>query len=191
MPRLSRRLLLAAVLSAASALAPAFAADYVQTAGSSLTFASSYEGEQFSGRFPSFASRFSFDPAQLATAKLDVTIPLAGTPTANAERDDTLKGSDFFNVAKFPQARYTATRFRALGGNKFAADGTLSLHGVSKPVTLAFTWVPGAKPVLAGKATVKRLDFGIGGGDWSDTSALPNEVVVNTKVVFAPASGSR
>jgi len=181
------RLLLATVLTAASALAPAFAADYVQAAGSSLTFASSYEGEVFSGRFPSFATKLSFDPAQLATAKLDVTIALTGTTTANPERDDTLKGSDFFNVNKFPQARYTATKFRALGGNKFAADGVLSLHGVNKPVTLMFTWIPGAKPVLTGKATVKRLDFGVGGGDWSDTSTLPNDVAVNTKVVFAPA----
>ena len=187
MLRFSRRLLLGTVLTAASALAPALAADYVQTAGSSLTFASSYEGEVFSGRFPSFATRFSFDPVQLATSKLDVTIALAGTTTANPERDDTLKGSDFFNVGKFPQARYTATKFRALGGNKFAADGTLSLHGVSKPVTLMFTWTPGAKPVLAGKASVKRLDFGVGGGDWSDTATLPNDVAVSTKVVFAPA----
>jgi len=183
----SRHLLLAIGLTAVSALAPVFAADYVQTAGSSLTFASSYEGEAFSGRFPSFATKFSFDPAQLATAKLDVTIALGGSTTANPERDDTLKGSDFFNVTKFPQARYTATKFRALGGNKFAADGTLSLHGVSKPVTLMFTWTPGAKPVLAGKATVKRLDFGVGGGDWGDTSVLPNDVAVSTKVVFAPA----
>lgn len=187
MLRLPRCLLLATALTATSAFAPAFAVDYVQAAGSSLTFASSYEGEVFSGRFPSFATKFSFDPAQLATAKLDVTIALTGTTTANPERDDTLKGSDFFNVTKFPQARYTATRFRALGGNRFAADGNLSLHGVSKPVTLTFTWTPGAKPVLAGKATVKRLDFGVGGGDWADTSALPNDVAVSTKVVFITA----
>ena len=187
MTRLSSRLLFASVLTAASVLTPAFAADYVQATGSSLTFASSYEGEVFSGRFPSFATKLSFDPAKLATSKLDVTIALVGATTANPERDDTLKGSDFFNVAKFPQARYTATKFRALGGNKFAADGVLSLHGVSKPVTLAFTWTPGAKPVLTGKAIVKRLDFGIGGGDWADTSTLPNDVAVSTKVVLQPA----
>jgi polyisoprenoid-binding protein YceI len=162
------------------------AADYVQAPGSTLTFASRYEGEAFSGRFPTFATRFSFDPSQLATAKLDVTIPRAGTTTANSDRDDTLKGGDFFNVAKFPQARYTATKFRSLGGNQYAADGTLSLRGVSKPITLTFTWTPGAKPVLAGKATVKRLDFGVGTGDWTDTSLIPNEVAVSTKVIFAP-----
>ena len=117
-----------------------------------------------------------------------MTIPLAGADTKNAERDDTLKGTDFFSIAKFPQARFVATKFRSMGGNNYAADGSLTLRGVSKPVTLTFTWTGGAKPVLSGKATVKRLDFGVGGGDWADTSIIPNEVAVSTKVILVPAA---
>ena len=167
--------------------APAHAADYVQAAGSTLAFASKYDGEVFTGTFPGFSTRLSFDPVDLAGAKLDVTIPLAGAKTGNADRDSTLQGADFFDVTKFAQARYTATKFRSLGENRYAADGTLELRGVRKPVTLTFTWTPGAKPVLAGKATVKRLDFGVGGGDWADTEAIPNAVAVSTRVVFEPA----
>ena len=163
---------------------PAFAADYVQAPGSSLVFASTYEGEVFTGRFPGFATTLSFDPAQLGGSKLDVTIPLATATTAKPDYDPELRGAAFFDTAKFAQARYTATTFRSLGGNRYAADGILSLHGVSKPVTLTFTWTPGAKPVLSGKATVKRLDFGVGGGDWADTSLLPNEIAVSTKVIL-------
>ena len=179
--------LTAAALVAMMASAPAIAADYVQAPGSTLVFASKYDGEVFTGKFASFATTLSFDPGKLAASKLDVVIPLAGASTGNADRDGTLSGSDFFDVAKFAQARYSATRFRSLGGDQYAADGTLSLHGVSKPVTLTFTWTPGAQPVLAGKATVKRLDFGVGGGDWADTQAIPNEVAVSTRVVFKPA----
>lgn len=179
---------LAAVLLAATSLsAPSFAADYVQSTGSSLTFASKYEGETFTGRFPSFTTKLSFDPKQLATSRLDVLIPLAGVTTANSDRDDALKDTDFFNIGKFPQARFTATKFRSLGGNQYAADGTLNLRGATRPVTLTFAWTPGAQPVLNGKATVKRLDFGVGTGDWADTALIPNEVAVSTKVVFAPA----
>ncbi len=179
----------AAVAAALVAMmsAPAMAADYVQAPGSTLVFASQYDGETFTGSFPGFTTRLSFDPAQLANAKLDVTIPLAGAKTGNADRDSTLQEADFFDVAKYAQARYTASKFRSLGGNRYAADGTLSLRGVSKPVTLNFTWTPGAKPVLSGKATVKRLDFGVGGGDWADTQTIPNEVAVSTKVVLQPA----
>lgn len=167
--------------------APAHAADYVQATGSTLAFATQYDGETFSGSFPGFQTKLSFDPAQLEQARLDVAIPLAGTKTGNADRDSTLQGADFFNVARFAQARYTASKFRKLGGNQYAADGTLELRGVKKPVTLTFTWTPGTKPVLVGKASVKRLDFGIGSGDdWKDTSTLPDAVAVSTKVILQP-----
>ena len=179
-----RSLALAAVLALAAL--PSFATDYVQASGSSLQFAGSYDGEPFSGRFPGFVTTLRFDPAQLATSRLDVAIPVATATTDVADYDSEMRGSAFFDAKRFPQARYTATKFRALGGNRYAADGTLSLHGVSKPVTLAFTWTPGAKPVLNGKATVKRLMFGVGGGDYADTSLIPDDVVVTTKVVFTP-----
>ena len=177
-----RSLLLPLLLFAA----PAFAADYVQAPGSALTFAGKYQGEVFTGKFPGFATRFSFDPKQLAGSKLEVSIPLATASTGNADYDGELRGDAFFGSPKFPQAKYVATKFRALGGNRYAADGSLSLRGVNKPVTLEFTWTPGAKPVLAGKATVKRLDFGVGGGDWADTTLIPDAIAISTKVVFAP-----
>ena len=179
-----RSLAIALLLSLAL---PAAAADYVQASGSSLAFAGKYQGDVFTGRFPGFSTRLRFDPAQLANASLDVTIPLATSTTGNADYDENLRGADFFDAAKFPQAHYTATHFRSLGGNQYAADGTLSLHGASKPVTLTFTWTPGAQPVLTGKATVKRLDFGIGSGDFADTGLIPDGIAVSTKVVFQPA----
>jgi len=166
---------------------PVLAADYMQAPGSSLAFAGSYQGEVFTGRFPGFATRMRFDPAQLATSRLEVTIPLATATTANAEYDEQMRGDAFFDAGRYAQAHYVATKFRALGNGRYAADGILSLHGVSKPVVLAFTWTPGAQPVLAGKASVDRLDFGIGSGDWADTSLIPNAIAVSAKVVFQPA----
>ncbi|MFT4248962.1 MAG: YceI family protein [Pseudomonas sp.] len=174
----------AASLAAMLAAGPALATDYVQAPGSVLVFASKYDGEVFTGTFPGFDTRLSFDPAEPAAGKLEVSIPLAGANSGNSDRDSTLQGPDFFDVAKFATAHYRAEKFRALGGNQYAADGTLELHGVSKPVTLTFTWTPGAQPVLSGKATVNRLDFGIGGGDWADTKTIPNETAISTKVVL-------
>ncbi|QIL20003.1 YceI family protein [Thermomonas sp. HDW16] len=180
------RLIVPALLSVLLS-APVFAADYAQAPGSSLAFAGRYQGEVFIGKFPGFNTRFSFDPKQLAGSKLEVAIPLATASTGNADYDGELRGNAFFNSAAFPHAKYVATKFRALGGGRYAADGTLSLRGVNKPVTLEFTWTPGAKPVLSGKATVKRLDFGVGGGDWADTTLIPDAIAISTKVVFAPA----
>lgn len=167
--------------------ANAAAANYRQAAGSSLGFRFTYQGQAMPGHFQRFDTRLSFDPAKPAEAVLDVRIPLASASTGDAEQESTLKSGDFFNVAAFPEARYTAKGVRALGGNRFAADGQLTLRGVSKPVTLTFTWTPGAQPVLAGTASVPRLAFGVGGGEWADTGTIADAVQVSTKVVFVAA----
>ena len=135
-------------------------------------------------------SIIAFDPANLATSRFDVTITLASADTQNSERDDTLRGADFFNVAKMPTAHYVATKFRSLGGNRYAADGTLALRGVTKPVTLNFVWTAGVSIALTGDAGVNRLDFGIGGGEWADTSTIGNAVKVHTSLILNPAPGS-
>lgn len=166
---------------------PALAADYVQAPGSRLAFSGKYQGEVFTGTFPGFVARLSFDPKQLASAKLEVKIPLATTVTSNSSYDSELRGVAFFDAGKFPQANFNATKFRSLGGNRYAADGQLSLHGISKPVTLTFDWTPGANPVLQGRASVQRLDFGVGGGQWADTKLIPNAIAISTQVVFKPA----
>ncbi len=163
-----------------------FSADYAQQPGSSLGFAGSYQGEAFSGSFSKFNSSIRFDPAKLAESRFDVRIALTSANTKNAERDEMLLGSDFFNTAAQPEARYVASKFRALGNNRFVADGVLTLRGIAKAAPLTFTWVPGVKPQLLGTAKVQRLDFKVGTGDWDDLELIPNTVTVNTRLLLAP-----
>jgi polyisoprenoid-binding protein YceI len=158
---------------------------------STLGFSGIYQGDAFNGRFKTFDAAIAFDPAQLATSRFDVKITLASADTANSERDESLRGKDFFDTAHTPIATYTATHFRSLGGNRYAADGTLDLRGVSKPVTLTFAWATGATPALVGDAVVNRLDFKVGGGQWADASLIGNAVKVHTAlklVAAAPAT---
>ena len=179
-------LLASAVVIAGLQAAPAQAADYVQQRGG-LSFVGKYQGETFTGLFPGFSTRLQFDPANLAGARLEVDIPLATADTRNGERDSTLKGAEFFHVGRFATARYSAQGFTALGGDRYRADGTLQLRGISKPVSLTFSLSSGDNPVLVGQAVVKRLDFDVGGGDWADLSIIPNEIVVATRVTFRKA----
>ena len=180
------RFLIAAALAAALPFS-AVAADYVQAPGSSLAFAGKYQGETFSGTFPGFRTTLRFDPANLAAASLSVKIPLATATTDNADYDGEMRGASFFDAATFAQATFSATTFRDLGNGQYAADGTLELRGVRKPVTLTFTWTPGARPLLSGRATVPRLDFDVGAGEWADTGVIPNEIAVSTRVYLTPA----
>ncbi len=153
---------------------------------SSLAFTGVSQGSAFQGRFGAFDADIDFDPAHPASGRFFVTVQLGSASTANADRDTTLRGKDFFDVAGHPTATWSASKIRALGGNRYAADGTLTLRGVTKPVTLSFTWTPGAQPGLSGDATVNRLDFNVGGGDWADTSQIGNAVKVHSVLKLAP-----
>jgi polyisoprenoid-binding protein YceI len=177
------------VLALTLASAGAAGADYAAQPGSTLVFSASFEGERFDGEFERFAPQIRFDPTRLKDSRFEVAIDLGSADTDNPDRDDVLLGAEFFAIASWPQARYVATTFRHLGNDQYVANGTLTLRGISRPVELRFTWTPGATPVLTGQATVKRLAFEVGTGDWSDTSLMPDEVTVKTRLLLAPTSG--
>jgi len=158
---------------------------------SKLAFSGVAQDAPYKGLFKNFDATIAFDPAQLGTSRFDVKVQLASSDTSNAEYNDALHGKDFFDSARNPVATYTATKFRSLGGNRYAADGTLSLRGVSKPVTLTFAWAAGATPALVGDATVNRLDFSVGGGEWADTSQIGNAVKVHTELKLATVGAKK
>lgn len=163
----------------------ALAEDYRQAAGSTLAFAGEYDGETFTGTFPGFRTTLRFDPGRPEDARLDVVIPLSGVDTKSSERDEMLRDAAFFAVARHPEARYTASGFRADGKGGYVTEGTLELRGVRAPVTLHLQWHPGERPVLEARAAVSRTRFGVGSGDWADTSMLPDAIAVSARVVLA------
>lgn len=177
--------LLLTLLLAAGA---AHAADYTAQPGSTLGFAGDYQGEAFSGRFAKFTPAIRFDPANLSAARFDVRINVASASTGNPDYDGEMLGAAFLNSVAQPEARYVATKFRALGGNRFVAEGELTLRGITRPAPLTFTWTAGAAPVLEGEAVLKRLQFDVGTGDWSDTEVIRDEVKVVTRLVLAPSA---
>jgi polyisoprenoid-binding protein YceI len=175
-----------AILLALALPVVATAADYtMQPASSTLGFSTTFQGESFNGKFGQWTAAISYDAANLAASKFDVEVDLASANTGDSDRDSALPGSDFFDVAKFPKAHFVTTGFRQVGG-KVIADGTLTLHGISKPVSLDVTFKPqasGATLDVAG--TVKRLDFGIGTGDYADTSVIGGDVKVTAHLQLA------
>lgn len=183
--RRARATALSAALLLASPLA--WADDYRQAAGSRLAFAGEYDGAVFTGRFPDFETKVRFDPASPQDARLDVAVRLASVDSDSRERDDTLRDAAFFAVEHFPEARYTAHGFVPLGGGRYLAHGQLQLRGTTAPVTLRLTWRPGVRPLLEARATVSRLRFGVGAGDWADTTLMPDAIAVSAKVVLDAA----
>jgi polyisoprenoid-binding protein YceI len=182
MNRLSSRAL--AVLLTVAAPCVAGAADYTVQPGSTLGFASSFQGSGFNGQFNKWTAAISYDATKLASSKFDVAVDLSSAKTGDNDRDSALPGPDFFNVAKFPQAHFVTTGFRQQG-SQVIADGTLTLRGVTKPVSLNVTFKPqGSGATLDVSGTVNRLDFGVGGGEYKDTSVIAADVKVTAHLVL-------
>jgi polyisoprenoid-binding protein YceI len=151
----------------------------VDAAHSTLTFTNTYQNVEYTGQFRRFNANITYDPNDLAHAKFDVGVDIASLDTQNSERDHTALGADFFDASKFPQAHFVTTAFRKAADGKVIADGTLTLHGVSKPVSLAVAFATrGDTATLDVTAQLKRLDFGIGTGQWADPSMIGDGVTV-------------
>lgn len=161
------------------------AADYaVQPAGSTLGFTSSFQGSSFDGRFNQWTATIRYDQAKPATSKFDVTVDLSSAKTGDSDRDSALPGPDFFDTAKYPQAHFVTTGFRQQG-SQVIADGNLTLRGVTKPVSLNVTFKPqGSGATLDVSGTVNRLDFGVGGGQYKDTSVIAADVKITAHLVL-------
>jgi polyisoprenoid-binding protein YceI len=180
LPSRSLALLLALALPCA-----ANAADYTVQSGSTLGFTSSFQGSSFDGQFGKWTAAISYDAAKLASSKFDVTVDLSTAKTGDSDRDSALPGTDFFDVAKYPQAHFVTTAFHQQG-SQVIADGTLTLRGVSKPVSLNVTFKPqGNGGTLDVSGSVNRLDFGVGGGQYKDTSVIAAEVKITGHLVLA------
>jgi polyisoprenoid-binding protein YceI len=174
-----------AVLLALATPCIANAADYNVQPGSTLGFTSSFQGSNFDGHFTKWTAAISYDATKLASSKFDVTVDLATVKTGDKDRDGALPGADFFNVAKYPQAHFVTTAFHQQG-SQVIADGMLTLRGVTKPVSLNVAFKPqGNGATLDVTGTVKRLDFGVGGGQYADTSVIGPDVKVMAHLVLS------
>ena len=167
----------------AAAEAPGVTHYVLDAARSTLEFSFTQEGAQNKGRFTRFAVTFDFSPENLAASRLDVTVETNSLDTGDQERDDTLRGADLFAVAKFPQAHFVATAVSQTAAG-FEAVGKLTLRDVTREVRVPFTFRTATENGVAvgymtGKTTLRRLDFGVGQGDWKATDQVGNDVSVS------------
>ena len=151
----------------------------MQPKQSKLTFVGTQAGAPFEATFEKFTADIKFDPKDLAGSRFDVKIDLGSVNSGDAERDDTVKGPDLFAVKQWPTGHYVADKFTDKGAGSFTATGKLTLRDVTKDVPIEFTFADGKEGAwLKGSASLKRLDFGVGQGEWKDVSSVANEVKV-------------
>lgn len=179
----------AAAATAKPAPAPAAAAvpHYVQAAGSNLGFTFEQAGAEGHGVFRQFATTFDYDAGNLAASRLDVRVQVASLDTQDKDRDATLTSADLFDAAKFPTATYTAGSLVRVA-NGIEAVGRLTIRNVTKDLRIPLVIKPaGGGLELSGAVTIKRLDYGVGQGEWKSTDSVGDAVKISYKVLLAKA----
>lgn len=123
----------------------------------------------YAGGFSDVSGTLELQPKNPAAAKLSIKIPVTSVATTSAKLTDELKGDQWLDAAKFPAMTFVSTKVAPEGKDRAKVTGDLTLHGVTKPVTLDVTLVgagvnPLNKKVTVGfeaTGTLKRSEFGV------------------------------
>ncbi|HLZ88613.1 MAG TPA: YceI family protein [Puia sp.] len=161
-------------------------------AHSQINFGITHMGiNEVDGSFGSVTAKFTATKDDFSDAVIELTADINSLNTGNEQRNNHLKSPDFFNAAQFGTLTFKSTSFKKVSDKAYELTGDLTLHGVTKPVTLTATFNgtttnPMNKKTVAGfrvTGTIKRNDFGIGAG--FPTAMLSDEVtlVANTEFV--------
>lgn len=127
----------------------------------------------FRGRFDKTSGTITLDLAK-KTGSVDVTIDANSISTGVQKLDDHLRNPDFFEVAKYPTITFKSTRFKFDGNELDEVEGLLTMHGVTKPVTLDVDdFICKPHPMLKTPACGASLEAKIKRSDWGMTTYLP------------------
>lgn len=135
-----------------------------------VTFAIDHFGfSEFYGTFPNATGTLVLKRNSIGGAQVDITVPIARVATTNKTLDGELLSPDWFDAQRFPTARFVSSRVVPIGPRSARIEGTVTLHGVSRPLTLNATLGgagvnPLSKAYTVGfKATghLRRSDFGV------------------------------
>jgi polyisoprenoid-binding protein YceI len=166
----------------------------VDARASALTFSVAQVGSIVSGRFPTWTGDIVLDPASLASARIDIRIDTRPVSTNNRDVDSLMKGPNFLDVQRFPEARFVATSISG-SGDRYEARGKLTIRDVTRDAVLPFTLTIAddtsqagrVRATARGRIILKRLDFGVGQNEWAATGQVGNEVTVDLNVVAGRA----
>jgi len=120
-----------------------------------------------------------------------VTVQTSSVRTALPQLDDALRGADFFNVSRWPRAVFESDDIERLGEDRYEAKGQLRVRDVRHDLTVGFALKPeanGRRAALYAEFTIKRLNYGIGQGQWSDTQWVSDGVHVVISATLDPSA---
>ena len=178
-----RALLIAALLLSTPALAGPNDPWTIDPARSRIEFGAAQIGKIVSGRIKSWTGTIVLDPANLAAARIEIRMDMKSASAGTTDVDQLMLGKDFLDVAKTPEARFVSETVTSKGGDRYEARGKLTLRDTTKDVVLPFTLsLRDTQASARGRIEIKRLDYGVGRGEWASTNVVGDEVTIDIAV---------
>ena len=174
---------LSVVIASTATLALA-AALKIDTAKSSVSAVFKQMGVPVEAKFTRFSAQVSFDQAKPQEGKASVEIDIPSFDLGDPDYNREVQKKEWFNGSQFPKASFVSTRIQAAAPGKLDVSGKLTIKGKSADVNFPLSVKKeGDQQVFEGSLPIKRLAFGIGEGEWKDTSIVADEVTIRFKVV--------
>ncbi len=155
---------------------------------SSVTFTVRHFFTPVTGKFGTFTIDMNFDPATPASGAITAEIDVNSIDTGSEGRDRHLRNPDFFEVEKYPKMSFKSTSITNTGENAFVLTGQLTVKEVTQNIEIPFTLLGiqddprrenTERAGFEGSFKMKRLEYGVGTGDWVSTAVVGDEVTVN------------
>jgi polyisoprenoid-binding protein YceI len=139
----------------------------IDTVHSNVGFKVRHLVSKTGGEFTEFDGTIIADFENLGASSVEITIQASSIDTENEKRDEHLRSADFFDVEKYPEITFKSSKITKIDGDSYAVTGTLTMHGVSKEITLSvdflgeITAMGGTRAGYELNTSINRKDFGI------------------------------
>ena len=161
--------LLAAVVIAGGPVVATAADTYVvDKTHSEALFTIKHLMSRVTGRFSDLSGSIAVDVANPAASSVEFTINAASIDTNAADRDKDLRSPNFFDVEKYPTISFKSSKVTPAGKDKFTVEGSLTMHGVAKQVSLPVEFLGFGKDPwgndkagFAVETVLNRKDYGL------------------------------
>jgi polyisoprenoid-binding protein YceI len=174
---------LVALVALAALAGPVAAQQKLVAAQSDISFTSKQMGVPVDGKFKKFDATIAFDPKKPEAGNIAFSIDLGSAQIGDSDTMAELAKPVWFDSKRVPQATFQSSSVKAAGPGKFDVAGKLTIKGNARDVVVPVTLAQAAGTTTAtGAFVIKRLEFKIGEGDWSDTSMVANDVQVKFKL---------
>ena len=155
-------------------------------AGSEIGFTTKQMGVPVDGKFSVFSAQIALDPKKPETGTVSFSIDTGSARFGSAELDAEVPKPTWLSATLFPKATFQSSSIKSAGAGRFEVAGKLTIKGSVRDITVPVQLVQGgASSTVSGTFTIKRLEFKVGEGEWTDTSLLANDVQVRFKLVLS------